>query len=543
MAMTDVSVGQAATGDRGRGRVDLRLAALLFLFLLCVYGLTSRGMVWSADAAMRIGEAEYLLDHGAAGYPPDCQPWLDAMGGGMIWGLGQPLTLLPAVLVSRAAAALVAPDDPQRAAYIRKVVRELGATTTNAILGALTCVILYLTGRALGYAPGVCVLAALGLGLGTVWWPYTQDARYEILQGLCGLTAFYCLARHLRAGGTRWAAGAGAAVGLAIITKVSNVVLLPAVALTWGVTLWKRREEIRWAWVGRAVVGFLAPLALFGFIYVWTDWSWCGRWFVNPAEKYPHVQYGLQMSLRDGLALLLWRPELGLVWYAPAAAVGFLWLPTLSRRDAPLVWGILTAFVLNLLVTAKHVHSMGPVWGPRHQVALLAPMGLTFLPWFEAALQPHRSRLRVATGAFFTVAVALQLLATTVQENRFYHDVAALPQPQKQRLVNRFPLAHRIGELADVTRRMVRGDVGIPGQSGSLLPGTEKPGELPHGLCILNYWWALAYYQGVPAPLLALAGLALAAGAVATGSRLRRAAAMLEPWGAETRLTSDGHGR
>jgi len=463
---------------------DRRPAFLIFLFFLCLYGLTSRGSVWSIDAAMRIGLAETLIEEGRVGYPPDCRRWLHARKDRLIWGLGHPLTLIPSALAGRGAEAAARArglsSEGQYAA--RKLVREAAATATNALLGALTCTLLFLTGRVLGYRRRVAVLASLGLGLATTWWPYTQDGRYEILQGLAILGAFYGMIRHLKGDGYGWAAVSGGLAGYALITKLPNAGLVLPLALLF--LLHSRRSEVP-LHAGRSAISFLAPFLLFVGVQIWADWSWSGELFASQVDKDLDYQKAMaEGNVFTGVGALLFGPRHGLLTFAPTILLSILWLRGLERFRG-LGWAVGLTFLAFALLGGKTYIIIGVAWGPRSLVALFPLVALCFLPWIEAAVRADSRALRALTIAVFSVSLTVQILGTTIQENRYQLTVGAR---ETARFPDTSPVLHRVRELADV----------LSGETVPLAGNGADAERLPWTLSTLNYWWCLAAHEGIP---------------------------------------------
>jgi hypothetical protein len=485
------------------------LARLVFVFLLCVYLVTNRGSVWSSDAALRIGLTEHLVSYGKLGYPPDCLRWLQVDQGRMMWGPGHPFLLIPSVLAGRLAVVATHPSDPLKAAKLQQLVRELGATVTNALLAAFTSALLLMTGAVLGHSLRVCLLASLAFGLGCIWWPYSQDAFYEVLQGTCLLAAFYYALRYVRRPSVGTAVLCSTALGYELITKLPNASMLLAIVAYWLVWRATHKTE-RPLREGRALIAFALILIAFGLVQVWADWSWSGKLFASQLSKDPDFQLALQQgSMFSGALHALFGLDCGLLWYSPLLVVGLLWLPALARRDRALAVAFVITLLLGLAIVGKTILIQGRSWGPRYFAEVFPILALTLFPWIDSALQPQRHALRRFTVAFLGLAVALQLLATTVHMERFWDDSRRMGEIAASRFPNNFPLARRPAELAQVLHSMASHEAwGLAAESRDAR-SAEHLADRARPLNVLNYWWSLAYYQRVPWPALALVVLLL----------------------------------
>jgi len=314
-----------------------RTALYILLFFLCLYGLTNRGSIWSSDAAMRLGMAEHLVDQGAVGIPDRLLPHLESHGGRAIWGIGHPIVLVPSVLISRAvgvALSVVGHGGPAA----ESIVAEGCATMTNVLIGAITCALLFLTGCRLGFDTRVSALAALGFGAGTLWWVYTQDAFYEPLQGLCLLGAFYWAARA-RGDDARWLpAASGACLGMAVLTKLPNAIMLLPALLLWALPHGDAGKE-----TGRRsavdVLAFLLGLAPFVALQLWADWSAYGTPLPGALDR--HAKYALaweQGSVLRGLILSVGGLEHGLWGLRGLASSGLTTVDSPASSGCPPCW-------------------------------------------------------------------------------------------------------------------------------------------------------------------------------------------------------------
>jgi 4-amino-4-deoxy-L-arabinose transferase-like glycosyltransferase len=116
--------------------------------------------------------------------------------------------------------------------------RALGASAQGvlffdalALSGA--CSLLFLCFVELGYRRTAALLGSLVFAFATLAWPYSRTFFREPMTTLAYLLAFYALLRYRPPGARRWIwpALAGFALGLAIVTKLISVGVIPGLAL------------------------------------------------------------------------------------------------------------------------------------------------------------------------------------------------------------------------------------------------------------------------------------------------------------------------
>ncbi len=158
----------------------------LFLFLLAVYLLTYTPQINSSDGLAMFATAESLVRRRAL----DIEQirWLDLQQGtfgldGLLYsrkGIGVPLGLLPLVWLG-----INLPG-----------IGPVGASLLfNALVTALTAVLLSAYVQRLGYPYRVGLLVALTFGLATLAWPYAKSLFSDPFSGLLLLAAAYLLLR------------------------------------------------------------------------------------------------------------------------------------------------------------------------------------------------------------------------------------------------------------------------------------------------------------------------------------------------------------
>jgi hypothetical protein len=285
---------------------------------------------------------------------------------------------------------------PAAIAVARLVLPDLVAPiAVSAIALAVAVVLLYrVVARELGEAVGRRAVILLLL------FPTAYFLHIGYTESLFLALA---LAAFLGARAGRWAS-AGVAGGLAALTRVNGVVLLPALAAeAWLAWLADRRWRVAWAWIGLVAVGFGGYLLL--------NWAVYGdplafatiqreHWFKEPAWPWegiagvitrlgdPDVEETLVLGVAELVAIAL-----GLV----ATVVAFL-----RYRTSWAIWMagnwllfVSTAFILSVpryvLVMFPLFAWLGTLAGRRWVGVAIGVASLGLQLWFAA---------RFATGAW-----------------------------------------------------------------------------------------------------------------------------------------------
>ena len=160
------------------------VAIALFLFLLAVYLLTYTPRINASDGLAMFATAESLVRRGAL----DIEQirWMDLQQGtfgldGLLYsrkGIGVPLAMLPLT-------------------WLGLVIPWFGLVSVsllfNAIVTALTAVVLSAYLQLLGFSQRTGLIVALTFGLSTLAWPYAKSLFSDPFSGLLLLAAAYAL--------------------------------------------------------------------------------------------------------------------------------------------------------------------------------------------------------------------------------------------------------------------------------------------------------------------------------------------------------------
>jgi hypothetical protein len=198
----------------------------------------------------------------------------------------------------------------------------LGASMADPLLTAGQCLLLFDIALAFGFSRRACLVVTLVAGLGTILWADSKANGVEPLLGFLIAASYYGVVQFSRSGAARWAAWAGAAVGLLILAQPATAVLVaPVVAayMVWSAWSVGTRRGVR---MGLSATAYLVPvalsLALLGMMNAarWgspttTGYEWMAGWFSGPIYV---GLYGLLFSA--GASVFLYSPPLLLAFRA-----------------------------------------------------------------------------------------------------------------------------------------------------------------------------------------------------------------------------------
>ncbi len=297
----------------------------------------------------------------------------------------------------------------------------------NAVITALTGVLLARAVLALGYSLRAAVLAGAIFGLGTLAWPYATHFFGEPISALAIFGLFYALLRLRQTGAPRYALLGGVAAGVMITTSAAHAVLLApfGLYLLFAIHLWAKRRaqgtngRFRAATryllsaIGRLLV-FAVPLATLAGLLALYNLARFGT-LLSTGYHFESGE-GFNANWLLGLWGLLFSPYRGLFWYTPLALLSLVAWPGFIRRHRAVGWLLaVVALVLVLMFAKWWMWWGGFAWGPRFLVPLAPILVLVLAPWLE--FSPVRGAWavvrRVAVIFVLALSFIVQLLAVT----------------------------------------------------------------------------------------------------------------------------------
>ena len=291
--------------------------------------------------------------------------------------------------------------DPS-AGHYREALLAYFATWANPLIVAGIGALLFLLGLQLGFGPGPALWLALASNFATPLWHYAGEYFAEPLSALAPLVFLWACHESLRAGPPRWGLAllGGLGLGLGLLARTANALLLPWAALYAWERLRARKPDLRAAgrWLAGLAAGGLVPLLVMAAYNYARFHSVFETGYGGEAGKFTNPFLG-------GLYGLTLSPGRGMLWHHPLILLGLAGAWLFWRR-----WRAETVFVFGTAITYLAMYSKwynwegGWCWGPRFLVAVLP---LLLLPAVPAAQFCWRRGGRARTGLVVLLAAAV----------------------------------------------------------------------------------------------------------------------------------------
>jgi hypothetical protein len=419
-------------GDRSRSSIGLAL----WLTAFSLYAVSGPGHSSFGDGYLLFVTARSLLDRGTLAIDPvpgaGNAPQRHGAGGRAyaIFAPGLAFAEIPMIALGRTMPSTLQPRASGES--LDPLVRdEFWAVLTNAWVSATTVVIVYLCGMALGFSPRVSLANALLLAAASPLWCYARTDSTEALQSMllagATLVAFRCARRPSAA----HSASVGVLLGLAIVAKLANAALVPWYVYYCARTAGRWREALRYSALLLASV--CAALLLEGACNL----ARFGSAFDTGYRIAPHF---LSEPLLSGIAILLFSPAVGLVFFYPMILLLPVGARTLMKTDPSVVVLVAGVFASVLALYATNWAYWQFAWGPRLLLPAIPLLSIFLLPM----LSKRSPRLR-------TLIVVTAMLGTSVQlvvaGSSWWHQVSAVQRSVQYRTPREMYLDPRMAPL------------------------------------------------------------------------------------------------
>jgi hypothetical protein len=295
------------------------------------------------------------------------------------------------------------------------------AMLTNALVTALTGVLVYMFLRRLGYGDAVSLGTALAFGLGTMAWPYARYLFSESLAGLGLMLSAYSLLRYRDQPSSSSLLLAGTGLGVSLLARMNNAIVGVFLGLLLLVYIWNHHGRNWRSWV-KPLIGFGLPVVAALVIAGWYNWFRFGSPLTTgylPEERFATPFF-------VGFYGLTFSPGKGLFWYNPLLFAALAGWPAFYRRIRQRAEALLVAAVVlsNVAFYASwYLWWAGHGWGPRFLVTALPFAILPLAPVLEAAAR--RRSIAIALGALAVLSVTVQFLGVSVDFNLYLEDIYA----------------------------------------------------------------------------------------------------------------------
>lgn len=304
-----------------------------------------------------------------------------------IYGLGQPLLLLPLVAVASAFGTIG--GEGAGALFAEAFVAVGYSLLVNLVLAAASMGVL----RGLRLSPRAAAAGTLVLFVATPWLIWGRSMQEEALVAALLLGALLGILRWKRCGCPWWLASAGLMAGFTASVR-PNAVFAVAALVSWLV--WTQSP----ARLKSGVLFIAGSLPALGLFFWWNAYR-----FGNPLRTGWQAGDAAWSFDFTRLSELLLLPDFGLLWFAPMLPLILLTCQRL-RGLGPLMAVAYVAHAVLLAGMPQYVgHAVGVAWGPRylmHGVLLAGP--LVWFGWLKLRKHP----LRKAAAALLVLSLAVQ---------------------------------------------------------------------------------------------------------------------------------------
>ena len=364
----------------------LRVAALLFLFLNCVYLFTSTGRVRTIDEVDPVMQSESLLLRHSTAIPQAVRSgiWFGKSDRNGLprsaWPAGHPLLVLPWTAVGHYALAKLPGITPEKADL------AISAATcwSSATFAALAVAISFLLFLELGLGPQSALACSLLLAFSTPLfvysgWLYSEPAT----------TAIFMLAALLLFGSGKpapFSRALPASLLLAFsmhVRPVNTVTVLVFVAAALVLDLSSDRPGFRF----RTTAILLALAAIAGGLYLARNQALFGQPFdfgVPPTAENGKDLDSWHNPVWMGVFGYLFSPGKSAFLFSPPIILGILGLSRLWRRNRPLALLCGAVPLVNLLLFSLRTQWEGGYsYGPRYLVPSLTLLTLPIAALFQ----------------------------------------------------------------------------------------------------------------------------------------------------------------
>jgi hypothetical protein len=363
-------------------RSSLCLAICIFVLSFTIYMLAYSGFPHTTDEMAMVAASQAFSRHGRLTANPFIwNPY------GVVNRVGETSTKInfePAQSILGAALHLAADRFP-RLGNVHTVL------LLNVIVTALTVALVFLYVRELGYAAATAMATAAVYGAATIALPFAKTFFREPLSALSLLLAAYGLLRLARRGQLAWSIVIALGLGLAALTKASNLFSLAAFVPIAPFYLrdylrHERRRRLNPA-IRSALIALSLALALALFYMIIRD------------DTFARIARALQERLLrpiwpegqiSALYGFLFSPGKSVFIYTPVFLACFVSLPWFwreHRREAILCSAMALAFLLGYAYADPTVWWSGLGWGPRFLVPVAPFLGIILAPLLARLLK------------------------------------------------------------------------------------------------------------------------------------------------------------
>ena len=486
----------------------------LFLFFFSVYVLTGQGSIQSADGKIMFLLTQAMVENHSVSFS-EIVSLSDTPGPQYSkYGLGISVLAIPFYLFGKLLSFLLGIE--------ASLATQFTVSMINAMLTALSCLMVFrIATERFEFTLRIGLFLALGFGLSTIAWYYSEDFMSEPATTFFLLSAVYWVTGKDRA--TRDLLWAGTFLALAVSCRLAALVVIPGfIFYQWMVWAESAEKDIK-----QLVMDLLRPaipvVAVLMLIMIYNYLRFGGpleTGYEKISGRFLLGFFGILFS--PGKSLFLFNP---LTLFGCLAFMFFL----REQRKTALLFGWL---VVSHLVLFSFWHSWqgGMSWGPRLMLVvlpyLILPIG--FL------LREHKQAVKIPVLLALVVGILIQLPSITVNVARYYYEMSRdfgslghdqiLFSPQYSQLLGQSKQVAVVFENLDDELQMAQ--MVSLAKKGERFLGADVSVVLENGLAVNapNFWWYYMYLFGYPFYFWLLPPVALVGVIMVSGYKLYRRA-------------------
>ena len=199
------------------------LSLMLFIFYSGTYMLIQPGHIYTSDGFSRYMVTKSIVE--------EHRIWTTERYFGFRrsgdrcysqWGIGQSILAIPLYLAGKSIACIIPNLEEE-------YVEEFMVSLLNAIVTALTCIIVFLFGVNLGYSVKNAVFLSLIYGFGSYTLIYAKDSMDVSQVALFILVSYFTMYLYVQHKRKRWLIISALFFGFAIITRMTCIILFPLI--------------------------------------------------------------------------------------------------------------------------------------------------------------------------------------------------------------------------------------------------------------------------------------------------------------------------
>ena len=491
----------------------------LFAFFLMAFLSISSGIIASSDGVTVFNVTQALIEDGGIAVKGDNVA--EGVDGKLYsrYGIGLSIAAVPFYLLGKAVA-VFAPI------HLVPLVLKGAVSATNAAIGAVACILLFLTALRFGYSQQVAFQLTIAFAFSTFFIVYaTKSFLTQPLETLCLLGAIYYLVSFRQDTNSSKLLYAGIFGGFGILAKWFFVINLP-ILIAYLLTTPSRSSRVK------DLTLFATPVAGFFAAGLWYNYLRFGSiWLTG----YGGELQSFSTPLFVGLYGLLLSSGKSLFLYAPITLLGLASLKSFAKDHGHETWLFLGLFLINPLAIAKYYDWGGEgAWGPRYLTLVLPCLILPIGSLIGGASRA----VRVGFVALMLLGVLIHVGGISVYYGTYYRAIGEFPYQRERTdplflykvhyIPNYSPASGQFEMAVRNWRAFLRREKPVIeiAHNGERIPLSETDREkLNH---TLDLWLAYAYYADGSFVLCLLGMIGLMGPAVVMGWRCFRSCTIVD---------------